>query len=198
MVCTFCINKLKSDWNPSIELNFQEQIVVLKECDNYSGVSLVLSSLQVFSLSVDVVNMFLWLFFFCNKNNNMYLSQLVCLHHRDNSRWSDLSRNIQLQAERLSVIVKWQFLQKKKGRRDFTSGFVFYHTWHIHVQYRHVFFCKTFISLPDNLYKNMKSKSNLICLVIVSDKQINKKLNNFEKRNGRIQQTCTIQNPKKK
>lgn len=28
----------------------------------------------------------------------------------------------------------------------------------------------------------MKSKSNLICLVIVSDKQINKKLNNFEKK----------------
>lgn len=114
MVCTFCINKLKSDWNPSIELNFQEQIVVLKDCDNYSGLSLILSSLQVFSLSVDVVNMFLWLFFFCNKNNNMYLSQLVCLHHRENSRWSDLSRNIQLQAERLSVIVKWQFLQKKR------------------------------------------------------------------------------------
>lgn len=71
---------------------------------------------------------------------------------------------------------------EKKGRRDFTSGFVLYHTLHIHVQHRHVFFCKTFISLPDNLYKNMKSKSNLICLVIVSDKQINKKLNNFEKK----------------
>lgn len=73
---------------------------------------------------------------------------------------------------------------EKKGRRDFTSGFVLYHTLHIHVhvQNRHVFFCKTFISLPDNLYKNMKLKSNLICFVIVSDKQINKKLNNFEKK----------------
>lgn len=28
----------------------------------------------------------------------------------------------------------------------------------------------------------MKLKSNLICFVIVSDKQINKKLNNFEKK----------------